>query len=220
MNEPVPIDTRKVKNQILFLLKTGGPQTASALAKQLQVSPMAVRQHLQNLQTDDWVTYEEERRPVGRPVKLWQVTQEAAQLFPDSHADLTVNLLQGIKAVFGVEGLAKLLSDRTQQQIRNYSARMDQDATWRERVATLAQIRTQEGYMAEVIEDAQDAQNAVLLVENHCSIYAAAQNCSSFCSSELEVFMALLGSEVTIERVEHIMSGDRRCAYRIFKNAS
>ncbi|MEH2424791.1 MAG: hypothetical protein V7K48_28990 [Nostoc sp.] len=34
-------------------------------------------------------------------------------------------------------------------------------------------------------------------------------------NSELQVFTRLLGSTVNIERVEHILSGDRRCAYRV-----
>lgn len=34
-------------------------------------------------------------------------------------------------------------------------------------------------------------------------------------NSELQVFTRLLGSTVSIERVEHILSGDRRCAYRV-----
>ncbi|MBE9179981.1 transcriptional regulator [Oculatella sp. LEGE 06141] len=211
------IDKIKVKNQILHLLKTGGPQTATALAEQLQVSPMAIRQHLQSLQADEWVIYQEERRPVGRPVKLWQLAQGAAKLFPDSHAGLTVSLLQGIEHIFGTTGLEALLVDRAQQQLQLYSAQMNNGWNWRERVAALAQIRSREGYMAEVIEQAD---NSILLVENHCSIHAAAQHCQQFCRSELDVFTALLGADVSVERVEHVMKGDRRCAYRIFPKAS
>jgi predicted ArsR family transcriptional regulator len=217
MSDSASIEKLKVKNQILHFLKTGGPQTATALAEQLQVSPMAIRQHLQSLQADEWVTYREERRPVGRPVKLWQLTAHAARLFPDSHSGLTVSLLQGIEHVFGADGLNALLSDRAQQQIQSYEAQLSESWNWRERVAALAQLRSQEGYMAEVIEESADS---LLLVENHCSIHAAAQHCQRFCQVELEVFTALLGTDVTIERVEHIMKGDRRCAYRIFPKAS
>jgi predicted ArsR family transcriptional regulator len=31
----------------------------------------------------------------------------------------------------------------------------------------------------------------------------------------MEVFQAVLGEGVKLERVEHILRGDRRCAYRI-----
>ncbi|ARO29186.1 transcriptional regulator domain-containing protein [Rhizobium sp. NXC14] len=42
---------------------------------------------------------------------------------------------------------------------------------------------------------------------------AAATACAGFCRSELETFRAVLGADV--ERSEHILTGARRCAYRI-----
>lgn len=36
-----------------------------------------------------------------------------------------------------------------------------------------------------------------------------------FCTTEQDLFRTVLGEDVTVERVEHIVAGDRRCAYRI-----
>lgn len=207
----------KSKNQILYVLKMQGAQTATALAKQLGVSPMAVRQHLQALQAENWVTYYEERRPQGRPVKLWHLTEQCTLYFPDSHADLMVDLLRGVEAVFGTSGLEKLLAERTQRQIQTYSskiAELTEGKDWWERVKAIAHLRNQEGYMAEVILQPNDA---LLLVENHCPIRAAAASCQLLCRSEQEVFKTLLGPKISIERVEHSLQGDRRCAYLIRK---
>jgi len=211
MTDLLESDKLKVKNQILHLLKLHGAQTAAALAARLQVSAMAVRQHLQTLQADNLVTYQEERRPVGRPIKQWQLTEKAAKRFPDNHAELLVNVLQGVEQLFGQDGLDALLAKRTQQQIDNYAAQLP-DESWQARVKTIAQLRAQEGYMAEVI---QESETELLLIENHCAIHAAARTCNQVCTSELAVFTALLGSDVKIERVEHLIAGDRRCAYRI-----
>jgi len=54
----------------------------------------------------------------------------------------------------------------------------------------------------------------VELVQNHCSVGKAARLCSKLCGSELSLFQAALGEQVR-ERVEHILSGDRRCTYSI-----
>jgi predicted ArsR family transcriptional regulator len=35
------------------------------------------------------------------------------------------------------------------------------------------------------------------------------------CDSELVVFRAALGADVSVERTQHAMSGDSRCSYRI-----
>jgi predicted ArsR family transcriptional regulator len=208
-------DTKqKSKDQILHLLKMGGAQTATALAKQLQVSPMAIRQHLQHLQAKQLVTYREERRPLGRPVKLWELAEQSARQFPDSHADLMLEFLRGVEAVFGPEGLEKLVMERTRRQIQNYRTRLKEMglADYQQQVRMIAHLRDQEGYMAEVVVQSEDT---LLLIENHCPIWAAAQTCQGLCKAELEVFRAALGAMVTVERVEHILQGDRRCAYRI-----
>lgn len=207
----------KIKSQILHLLKTQGAQTATALAEQLAVSPMAIRQHLQALRAEQQVTYHEERRPLGRPVKLWSLTAESTHQFPDSHADLMLDLLRSMETVFGADGVEKLINERSRRQIQTYHARLDAvtaPENWRERVAAIAQLRSQEGYMAEVIDQGEAG---VLLVENHCPIGTAAKACQGLCRAELEVFRSLLGVDVTVDRVEHILQGDRRCAYRVQK---
>jgi predicted ArsR family transcriptional regulator len=224
MKELLPQDKVKVKNRILNLLKIRGAQTAIEIGENLEVSPIAIRQHLQVLLAEGWVHYIEEARPVGRPVKLWQLTQQAINLFPDSHADLVVKLIEGVSLVFGVDGLSKLIHERTQAQLKSYTAKItaqlkdknNQD-NWRFIATLLADIRTQEGYMAEVIEQAD---GKLLLVENHCSICTAAQNCSMLCTSELELFSSILGENVKIERTEHILQGDRRCAYLLQEHHS
>ena len=72
-------------------------------------------------------------------------------------------------------------------------------------------MRDREGYMAEYEKDAE----GFLLIENHCPICAAATECQNFCVSELKTFRTVLGENVKIKRVDHILSGSRRCAYRI-----
>jgi predicted ArsR family transcriptional regulator len=80
------------------------------------------------------------------------------------------------------------------------------------KLSELAFVRTEEGYMAEVRDEGD---GNYLLVENHCPICAAANACQGFCTTELELFRSILGPGVKVERVEHIVSGDKRCAYRV-----
>ena len=39
-----------------------------------------------------------------------------------------------------------------------------------------------------------------------------------FCRAELDTFREVLGPDASVEREEHIVQGDRRCAYRISLN--
>jgi predicted ArsR family transcriptional regulator len=196
----------------VHFLKQEGPQDAQTLAARLHVSAMAVRQHLYALQAEHLVTYDEAPRSQGRPAKQWRLTPAADRFFPEGYAELTLSLLSSVTAAFGKGGLARLLDIRTQQQIATYNRQLTTQNTLQQRLEALAALRTTEGYMAEV---RTHTDSAFLLIENHCPICAAAVVCMGLCQQELEVLQAVLGSEVVIERTEHIVAGARRCVYRV-----
>jgi len=197
---------------ILRLLKQQGPTDSESLAAQLDISAMAVRQHLYALQIQRLVTYEEEQRPIGRPAKMWCLTPTAAPHFPDAHAGLTVNWLNAAELTFGEEGVKRVISRCAEQQIETYRSRIPARASLQNRLQALISLRNEEGFMAEV---QHQPDGSFLLIENHCPISAAAKVCPKLCDAEMEVFRAILGEGVTIQRAEHMMAGARRCVYRI-----
>jgi len=202
----------RTRRKIINVLKQLGALDATELARRLGVSAMAVRQHLYELQKEGLVTYTEESRPIGRPAKLWQLTPAADRFFPDRYAELTLSLINSMKEAFGEAGLARLLEIRTREQIQTYQAIMLCKASLKQRLEALAQQRTEEGYMAEVIAQAD---GTFLLAEKHCPICVVATGCTGLCQMEQEIFQAALGEDVTVERIEHILAGDRRCLYQI-----
>ena len=206
----VPAEKRS-RRAIIDSLKQDGPQDAASLARRLGVSAMAVRQHLYDLSGEGLVTHEEEARPLGRPAKLWALTAAADRFFPDGHAEFTVGLINSMKQAFGAKGLDKLLKVRAREQIAAYRTRIDRQPSLPKKLQALAEIRTEEGYMAEV----EKANGGYLLVENHCPICSAAAACTNLCNMELEVFRKSLGSEHEVRRIDHILAGARRCAYLV-----
>ena len=200
------------RQTILRLLKQRGASDSEALAAQLGISAMAVRQHLYALHAQKLVTYQEEQRPIGRPAKMWSLTPAAESHFPDAHAGLTVNLLHAVEQTFGEQGVKRVVLQGAQQQIETYRSRIPARASLQNRLKTLISLRNEEGYMAEV---QRQPDGSFVLIENHCPISAAANTCPKLCDAEFEVFRAILGEGVVIERTEHMRLGARRCVYRI-----
>ena len=197
--------------RLLHALKAAGPQSAAVIARHLGVTSTAVRQHLAKLQAEGLVAFEDRAAGVGRPRRRWRLTEKGHGRFPDSHAGLALDLIQTVGRVFGEEGLDELIAAREQASLELYSARLG-SGDLRRRLHRLAALRSEEGYMAEVTT-APDG--GFLLSENHCPICVAARACQGLCRSELALFRAVLGPEVEVERIEHILAGARRCAYRI-----
>jgi predicted ArsR family transcriptional regulator len=202
----------KTRAAILRLLKTEGPLDSALLAQTLGLTAMAVRQHLYSLQDEKFVVAEERPGPVGRPSKYWRLTPAADRFFPTAYAELSVALLDAVSSALGAQGVESVLQSRLRQQQASYGERMSATAPLRKKLQQLARIRTEEGYMAEV---KREGKTGFLFIENHCPICAAAAFCKGFCETELDLFRSVLGPDVSVERAEHILSGQRRCAYRI-----
>jgi predicted ArsR family transcriptional regulator len=201
----------KTRRAIVRLLKQEGAVDSATLARRLKLTPMAVRQHLYALQKEKLVTHDERPVPLGRPAKFWQLTRDADRLFPEAYAELTLALIGAMGESFGPSGMQKVLDARAAAQGAVYRTRIPASAPFEKKLRDLARVRSEEGYMAEVRRDG----DAFLFIENHCPICAAANVCQGFCSTELDLFKSVLGPDATVERSEHIVSGDRRCVYRV-----
>jgi predicted ArsR family transcriptional regulator len=202
---------RPAGDRFLVLLKTRGPQATADLAKAARVTAEAVRQQLARLADEGLVVATSEPRGVGRPAQVWRLTAAGNARFPDAHAELTAQLIGTIRTQLGDEVLDRLIDARAAESRAAYAAALAGSADLGERVARLAEARTREGYMAESRAERQ----GYLLVENHCPICVAATACQGFCRAELDTFRQVLGPDASVERTEHIVNGDRRCAYRI-----
>jgi predicted ArsR family transcriptional regulator len=201
------------RRAVLDLIQREGPISADAMAEKLGLTAMAVRQHLYALDEEGLATFAEEVRPRGRPVKLWRSTAEAAGQFTDSHSALAVDLIAQMKKAFGDEGMDRILKLRTAEQEKTYRAKTDAARSLKGKLDQLAKIRSAEGYMAEVRRDAETGD--WLFVENHCPICAAARLCTGLCREELALFHRVLGKDIKVERLSHILAGAGRCAYRV-----
>lgn len=207
-------DEDRSRDRILFHLKTRGSQTAADIGSRFGMTSAGARQHLGKLETAGLVAGEDRRQGRGRPRKYWRLTQQGHDRFPDRHSDLTLDLLGAMREVFGDRGMEKLIRQRERASIVEYRKRVGERHSLRQKLAALAEIRSREGYMASV---AEEVGGSLLFVEDHCPICAAATACQGLCRSELAIFRAVLGTDVTVERIDHILAGARRCAYRIVR---
>ncbi|MFN4354322.1 helix-turn-helix transcriptional regulator [Parvibaculum sp.] len=198
-------------DRILQILKRNGARTADQLGEALAMTGMGARRHLDRLVRDGLVRGFDRVEGVGRPRKFWTLTERGHLRFPDAHAELTAKLIGDVRRLFGEEGLDRLIAERERDMRLGYEAALTEKTNLEERVEALAALRTREGYMARAERD----EDAMLLIEDHCPICAAAAACQNFCRSELSIFRMVLGQDVTVERTEYLLEGGRRCAYRI-----
>jgi len=198
-------------DRILMFLKMRGEATALLISEELSITKEGARKHLLNLAQDGLIIPFAKSEGVGRPSTFYQLTEKGLSQFPDTHADVTVQILRSVKNLLGENALELLINDREKNTYQRYEKSLADAGSLEQRLDILIRIRTEEGYMAEWKKE----EGEYFLIENHCPICAAAAECQGFCRAELSNFRNLIGKDYQVERVSHILSGGQRCVYKI-----
>lgn len=201
----------QAKRRVIDLLALRAPVTAPDLAIELDLTGAAIRQHLADLENLGLVQRRAgEASGRGRPSESWSLSDAGRELLPNRHAELAVEMIRHVRSALGSEALEKLIASRQAEQCERYRIRIGAGST-RSRLAGLAQVRSEEGYVAEFSELAE----GWLFSEHHCPICDAAAECQSLCRGELATFQELLGADVIVTRSDHLLSGESRCTYLV-----
>ena len=78
------------------------------------------------------------------------MTELALEGFPDTHAQLTVTLIDSIRRSLGDAALETVIAQRETETRDHYRARLAGAKTMHSKLKRLTQLRTDEGYMAEL----------------------------------------------------------------------
>ncbi|WP_340112674.1 helix-turn-helix transcriptional regulator [Maribellus mangrovi] len=201
--------------RILMQLKMRGEATALLISDELDMTKEGARKHLLNLSEAGLVKATVKSEGVGRPSTYYSLTDKGLSRFPNTHADITVQLLQSVKKLLGENALDLLISDREAVIYERYEKQMEGSETIEQKLDVLSKTRSEEGYIAEWKKEGA----AYYLIENHCPICAAATECQGFCRSELKNFKELIGKGYDLERTEYIIENGNRCVYKIKKSS-
>lgn len=197
------------KREILLLLKREGEMDLDGLTEELSVSKMAVYRHIRDLEERGLVERFPVRTGVGRPRLGLRLAPDASALFPQAYSSLTTHALGFIEEELGREAVEKALRKRQSEVLGQYEARV-RAATLRERVAQLAKLRDEEGYMA---EHKEAPGGALELLEYNCPILAVADRYWEACTVERDLFQRVLGADV--ETTHRVVAGNHVCRFLI-----
>ncbi len=201
--------------RVLEVLRREGGMTAAQVGEALDMSSMGARQHLLRLEKDGSVGSRFEKRPTGRPALIFELTDNAAEHFPQAYDRLAVSILGELEEMHGREAVTELLDHRRTRLEKAYCERLNGTDDPFEKARIIAQIRDEEGHMAESFVDEE---GCPAIIEHNCPIRSVAARYPEFCQMEEELFTNVIGAK--IERVHHIAKGQYACVYRIGSNSN
>lgn len=202
------VDDAPTRERVAASLLEHGPSTAAELGERLDLTPAAVRRHLDRL-LDDGVIGERERRVYGargrgRPAKEYRLTEAGHDTFDNAYDALATEALHYISQAAGPAGVAAFARGRLAELEDRLHVSL-QAVPEAARPAALARALTEEGYAA----SADEVAGGVQVCQHHCPVAHVAEDFPQLCEAETEMFARVLGTHV--QRLATIAHGDGVC---------
>jgi predicted ArsR family transcriptional regulator len=224
-HEARPGSERGTRARIARLILENGPVTAAGLSTRLNLTPAAVRRHLDNLLADGLIETRTARRPAnrgrGRPAKLFAITDVGRSAFEHAYDDLATSALRFLADAAGPGAVTEFARRQVADLERRYGP-VVQSAPAAGRVAALAEALSADGYAASAsgapapgtgADPGPGAGRGEQLCQHHCPVAHVAAEFPQLCEAETEAFARLLGTPV--QRLATIAHGDGICTTHI-----
>lgn len=200
------------RDRVARSILTHGPSSAAVLAERLELTPAAVRRHLDHLLDEGLVESREERvygpRGRGRPAKVFVLTDTGRHAFHQAYDDLAATAMRFIAEAGGEQAVADFARRRVAEVEQRYRELVDA-APESNKAEALAQALTVDGYAASTAKAAHGEQ----LCQHHCPVAHVAAEFPQLCEAETEAFGRLLGTPV--QRLATIAHGDGICTTHV-----
>lgn len=211
------------KQAILQVLRKRKALSAQQLAEQMDISVQAVRRHLKDLEAEGAIARESVSNGMGRPQYLYDLTQVGLDRFPKHYDEFAVTFLNAMAERVGPEQMEEVLHEQWQQKASQYRDKIG-EGPLRDRIASMADLRTQEGYMVDwyALDDSDtrhegsgrsDSEQFVFS-EYNCAISQVAESFPSVCGHELEMLQAVF-PDSSVTRTHWMVGNEHQCGYLI-----
>ncbi len=205
------VSVGNTREEILTLLKQSPNMSVGDIAQKLGITEMAVRRHLNNLERDQLLASYLVRQSMGRPSRVYYLTEKADDFFPKAYTTFALELMEDLDTVQGPEAVSRFFQRRADRLARQYEEEVWGD-TLEERVQQLQQVQNRKGYMVEL----EKRPDKILLKEYNCPIARVAKRFPQACDGEAQLFQQVLGCQV--EQLQCMAKGATHCVFALYED--
>ena len=201
------------RERVVRSILENGPSTAAGLAERLELTPAAVRRHLDHLLLEGHVEAREPKvygaRGRGRPAKVFALTETGRDSFDQQYDHLATEALRFLAETAGDAAVTEFARRRVAFIERDYGQVVAEDPDLSPAQA-LARVFTAQGYAAGVRQLPLAGEKVgEQLCQQHCPVAHVAHEFPQLCEAETEAIGRVLGTHV--QRLATIAHGDGVC---------
>ncbi|MFC1936413.1 helix-turn-helix transcriptional regulator [Chloroflexota bacterium] len=182
--------------------------TINDLAEAVKINPISVRHHITKLEADGLVTSEEERHGVGRPRRVYFLTDKGMELFPSRYLSLSRRMLDMLKENLPKKTVEKLFQEMGSGIVQSEFSEVDfEEMNLEERVEMVRIFLVSEGFVVEVTK-----QDEIFHIrETSCPYVHVGKDHPEVCLVDETMIATMLATPV--EKTHCVLSGDDYCSY-------
>jgi predicted ArsR family transcriptional regulator len=196
------------RRKIIEILKERRQATVEELSKELNLSTVTVRHHLDVLRSEGMVSepIARHRKSSGRPQFAYSLMPKANDLFPRRYDSLAQILLGEIKHQCD-DRLANVIFEGAAARLAADAPHPAPNETLEARAQKAVEFLNERGYVAHW----ERRPDGILIHTCNCPFDGLAENNPELCSMDLNLIDCLMG--IRLQRVCHLTEGDASCAY-------
>jgi predicted ArsR family transcriptional regulator len=199
---------RSTREKVLYTLLKREQCTINELAEEVDINPISVRHHIAKLEATRLVDSHEEKHGVGRPRRVYFLTERGRERFPTRYLRLTLRLLEQLKETMPQPMVDRLFTQIAKDLASEYRDDLD-DLTMEERLDLVTDLLTQEGFTVEWEREGDNYR----IRESNCPYYHVGQTHPEVCSVDQTLISTLLS--IPAQKVKCMLHGDSHCTYLI-----
>ena len=199
------------RQKILDILRSRGSASVDELSRELKITTVTVRHHLDVLRSEGYVSDPavRHRSTPGRPQYAFELTGKAASLFPTNYERLAVGLLSEMEARSSRDELANLLGCVGSRLLAGAPPCGAGDPI-ESRMEQAVGLLNSQGYDARW----ETTPQGFLLHTCNCPYREVSPSHQELCEMDLTLVKALLGTE-GVERQGRVIEGRPSCSYLV-----
>ncbi len=200
------IEIKKTRERVLKTLLTQERCTINELAEAVSLNPISVRHHINRLELDGLVSSAEERHGVGRPRRVYFLTDNGRERFPTRYIQLTLRLLEQLKGTMPRGMVSRLFAQMAEEMAAEYRSDLE-DLTIEQRLDVVKSLLSAEGFSVEWERKGQYFQ----IHEKNCPYYHVGQDHPEVCSVDQTLISTILN--IPAQKIQCLLQGDNHCTY-------
>jgi predicted ArsR family transcriptional regulator len=161
------------KELILNLLLEGS-KTAGEIADKLKIQKSAIRTHLESLQAEQSVRSYFKIEGLGRPRKVYELTESGRELFPRKYDLILSLILQKIESTEGHEYMKKIIESIADNIAHDIDEKIKKSSSsLEESIRILNSVSNEMGFMSSYYKEANN-NNTYSIVSSNCIVHKIA----------------------------------------------